>query len=247
MSESEHDIPEVTSEQMVEVDRAMVQDYHIDLVQMMESAGRNLAHLARVRFLAGDPRKRAVVVLAGTGGNGSGALVCARRLHGWGARVQVILAAAAQKLRPVASRQLNILERMGVPVDEADAVAEENTGIWAELIIDGIVGYNLKGTPSSPVAELIRWANQQPAPILALDVPSGLDATTGEVHEPAIRATATLTLALPKSGLQVSGTEAQVGELYLGDIGVPPSVYASPALGLQVEPVFAQDDIVRLR
>ncbi|MFH1636162.1 MAG: NAD(P)H-hydrate epimerase [Chloroflexota bacterium] len=62
------------------VDAAMIETYHIDLIQMMENAGRNLAHLARTRYLAGDPRQREVLILAG-GGNGGGGLVCARRLH----------------------------------------------------------------------------------------------------------------------------------------------------------------------
>jgi len=78
-------IPSLSIEQMVEVDRAMVEDFGTLLLQMMELAGRHLAHLARERFLAGDARGHDVVVLAGTGGNGGGALVCARRLAGWGA------------------------------------------------------------------------------------------------------------------------------------------------------------------
>ena len=65
-------MPDLTTQQMVEVDRAMIEDYRIELVQMMENAGRNLAHLARTRFLDGDPRRRSVVALAGGGGNGGG-------------------------------------------------------------------------------------------------------------------------------------------------------------------------------
>ncbi len=78
------DIPFVTTDQMREVDRAMIDDYGITLLQMMENTGRELARLARSRFLGGDPRASRVEVLAGTGGNGGGGLVCARRLHGWG-------------------------------------------------------------------------------------------------------------------------------------------------------------------
>ncbi|MBN1967580.1 MAG: hypothetical protein JW910_23190, partial [Anaerolineae bacterium] len=85
------DLPWLTAAQMAEVDRAMIEDYRITLVQMMENAGRNLAHLARGCFLDGDPRGTAVVVLAGTGGNGGGALVCARRLHNYGAAVRVLI------------------------------------------------------------------------------------------------------------------------------------------------------------
>lgn len=74
---------------MREVDRAMIEEYHIELIQMMENAGRNLAHLARMPFLGGDPRGYHVVVLAGRGGNGGGGLVCPRRLYNWGANVEV--------------------------------------------------------------------------------------------------------------------------------------------------------------
>ncbi len=83
--------------------------------------------------------------------------------------------------------------------------------------------------------------------MLSFDVPSGVDTTTGTVLVPAIQATATMTLALPKEGLRAPGVEVQVGELYLADIGVPPSLYAEPALDLEVGNLFAESDIIRLR
>ena len=82
--------------------------------------------------------------------------------------------------------------------------------------------------------------------VLSLDAPSGVDTTTGTVFNPAVRATATMTFALPKKGLRASGVDEQVGELYLADIGVPPELYAAPALGLDVPHIFAAADIVRL-
>ena len=88
-------VPGLTTVQMIEVDRAMIEDFRIELIQMMENAGRNLAHLARTRFLGGDPRAKRVIALAGGGGNGGGALVAARRLHNWGAEVTVGLAQSA--------------------------------------------------------------------------------------------------------------------------------------------------------
>ena len=97
------------------------------------------------------------------------------------------------------------------------------------MIVDGVIGYSLKGAPRGAAADLIRWANAQPAPILALDAPSGVDATTGTIFDPAIKATATMTLALPKEGLRTPGVEAHVGELYLADISVPPALYAGAA------------------
>ncbi|MFV2072001.1 MAG: NAD(P)H-hydrate epimerase [Thermoanaerobaculales bacterium] len=236
-------VPWLTTEQMVEIDRAMIEDFNIELVQMMENAGRNLADLARERFLGGDPRAKMVLVMAGTGGNGGGALVCARRLHAWGARVEVFITRRGRDVQPVPAHQLDILRRMGVPVAPAEAVGRAPT---AALVVDGVIGYSLAGAPRGDAGDLIRWANAQDAPVLALDAPSGIDTSTGTIFEPAIRATATMTLALPKEGLGAAGVADHVGELYLADIGVPPSLYAGPALGLEVGSVFATGEIIRL-
>jgi NAD(P)H-hydrate epimerase len=237
------DVPSVTSDQMLEVDRLMVEEYGILLVQMMENAGRGLAHLARRLFLNGDPSGRRVLVLAGTGGNGGGGLVCARRLHSWGAHVQVYTTAPAARFAGVPRHQLAILERIGVPLEVADNEAKLPP---ADIIADALIGYSLSGSPRGVSAALIRAANNHPAPVLALDVPSGIDATTGVAHEPAIRATATLALALPKKGLRAPAARDSAGDLYLGDIGVPPGLYARLPFALDVGQVFATDDIVRL-
>jgi NAD(P)H-hydrate epimerase len=236
-------IPFLTTDQMREVDRAMIEDYGIELIQMMENAGRNLAHLARRRFLAGDPRGRSVVVLAGRGSNGGGGLVCARRLHNWGAEVHVITTHSDEGYRGVPAHQLDALRRMKVAV----ATADEVEGLpQADLIIDAVIGYSLSGAPRGTAAQFIRWANGHGSPILSLDTPSGLDTTTGQIHDPAIRATATLTLALPKAGLRAPEARALVGELYLADIGVPPGLCAGPGLALDVGPIFAREEIIRV-
>jgi NAD(P)H-hydrate epimerase len=237
----EEPVPFLTTEQMVEVDRAMMEDFQIDLVRMMENAGRNLAHLARSRFLGGDPRGKSVVVLAGTGGNGGGALVAARRLHGYGAEVRVAVTAGGDRMTPVPGDQLRILEKLGVSILHKDLPYAA-----VGLIVDGVIGYSLRGDPRGRAAELIQWANDASAPVVALDAPSGLDTTTGTVFKPAIVATATMTLALPKEGLRAEAAERVVGELYLADISVPPALYAREPLGLEVGPIFATADVVRL-
>ena len=258
------DVPFITEEQMREVDRAMVEDLGIQLLQMMEHAGRGLATVARSRFFAGDPRGGRVLVLAGSGGNGGGGLVAARWLHNWGATVQVRMTAPARRMGEVPRDQLQVLQRMGVDVSEVvDATAEPvaephqhfrpNVAVAqppplppADLVLDAIIGYSLRGAPSGAAARAIRAANHHPAPVLALDAPSGVDSTTGAVHEPAIRAAATFTLALPKVGFKQDAARRAVGELYLGDIGVPPELYARPPLKLTVGPIFAQSGTVRL-
>ena len=221
----------------------MVEDYGVLLIQMMENAGRSLAHLSRRRFLNSNPVNRSVVVLAGTGGNGGGGLAAARRLYNWGAAVQVLTTGPADAFTEVPRRQLAALQKLGVPFGEG---GDGMPLPLADLVIDAIIGYSLRGAPTGAAASLIRAANAQAAPVLALDVPSGVDAASGACLEPSVQATATLTLALPKAGLRNEQAKERVGELYLADIGVPPELYANPKLGLDVGPLFAEDDVIRV-
>ena len=224
---SRADVPALTTAQMRDVDRAMIEDVHIELIQMMENAGRNLADLAIARFAPAT-----VVVLAGPGGNGGGGMVAARHLANRGLAVSVVLS-KPDALTLVPAHQADILTRMGVPITEQPQTAA--------LVVDALIGYSLRGSPHGRAAELIEWANALPAPILALDTPSGLDVTTGVAAIPSIEATATLTLALPKVGLLNSPS---VGELYVADISVPALVYQR--LGLAPVQLFRDSAVVRL-
>ncbi len=222
-------IPALTGEQMREVDRIMIEDLGVSLVQMMENAGRNLAELAIRRF-----RPAGVLVLAGPGGNGGGGLVAARHLANRGVQVHVSLSRPAADFAGVPAHQLAVLENMHVPVMEG-ALPE------ADLIVDALIGYSLRGNPRGDTRDLIDGANGAAAPVLSLDTPSGLNVTTGEAARPCVQATATMTLALPKVGLLDA---PQVGELWLADISVPPPVYA--AFGFAVGNMFEEETIVRV-
>ncbi|MDH3944942.1 MAG: NAD(P)H-hydrate epimerase, partial [Anaerolineae bacterium] len=100
------------------------------------------------------------------------------------------------------------------------------------LIIDALIGYGLSGPPNDPVAASIESTNHSRAPILSLDIPSGMNATTGETPGVAINPIRTLTLALPKSGL----SNPVAGELILGDIGIPKEVFEE--IGIQIPSLF---------
>lgn len=231
-------LPALSTEQMREVDRLMIEEYQIDLPKMMENAGRNLALLAK-RMLDCDVADRPIVVLAGRGNNGGGGLAAARHLLNWGAWVQVLLTHRPEKFSGVPAGQLRSLEAMGLPV----AWAEEGWELPpADLVIDAIVGYGLQGPPTGTTETLIQLANSSVAPILSLDAPSGLETTTGQLFTPHIRATATMTLALPKTGLLNAEAVTAVGELYVADISVPPQLYAH--LGLELDPIFAEDTVL---
>jgi len=212
---------------MREVDRLMIDDFHINLLQMMENAGRNLAELSRRAFVPAG-----VLVLAGSGGNGGGGLVAARHLANRGVPVTVALSHDETNLAPVPRHQLDILARMDVTLlDQPER---------ADLVIDALIGYSLRGNPSGRTADLINWANQQDSPVLSLDVPSGLDVTTGTPSKQCVSAAATMTIALPKLGLR----HVQVGDLYVADISVPAALYRQ--LDLDVLVLFRDDTLVKI-
>jgi NAD(P)H-hydrate epimerase len=124
-----------------------------------------------------------------------------------------------RKVKPTTLHQWKILHSMKVPF----TFQPINTKI--RVIIDALLGYNIKGNPRESTAVLIRYANETGKPIVALDLPSGLDPDTGKAFNPCIRATSTLTLALPKTGLMVETARSYVGDIYLADIGIPKEVY----------------------
>lgn len=235
--ENPGEIPVLTTAQMVEVDRLMIEEYQIELIQMMENAGRNLAELAR-RKLGGKVTGKSIACMCGAGNNGGGGLVAARHLHNWGAEVSLVLAFEISRLKDIPAHQFKILTQMGLENNTNPDLAE------AELIIDALIGYGLSGNPRQPVADWIEKANDSGTPILALDSPSGLDTTTGVPGNPCIKATDTLTLALPKTGLITHEVEDFVGELYLADISVPPELYQQ--MGVEVPNLFAEDSIIKV-
>jgi NAD(P)H-hydrate epimerase len=229
-------LPAVTGEQMAAVDRAMVEVLGLDIRQVMETAGRQVAVFAR-RMLGGDPTGQNVAILCGMGGNGGDGMVAARYLQGWGAEVRVILAREPDPERhAVAAHQLAVLRAMGVPADASTSIPAR------DLIIDGLLGFSTQSAPMGSTADLIRAANTAGTPILAIDLPSGLPASTGEPFDPTIRATTTLTLGLPKTGLLVESAHVVVGELWIADISIPLAAYA--AAGIAVGPVFAREEFL---
>ena len=112
------------------------------------------------------------------------------------------------------------------------------------LIIDALTGYRLSGPPRDVLAEMVQAANDVPVPVLALDVPSGLDSTTGEAGPDTLRADATLPLALPKPGLLAAEASVYRGRLYRADIGIPHDLYA--AFGISMPAIFRGESYLAL-
>ncbi|WP_435064653.1 NAD(P)H-hydrate epimerase [Halobaculum sp. EA56] len=229
----------VTADEMREVDRVAVEEVGLAVLQMMEHAGRAFAwHVRDARgSRRADGADDEVVVLAGDGGNGGGGLVCARRLANRGVPVRVVLDRPTADLTGVAEHQHRILDAMGVPVAAGvDALPAADDAV---VVADALVGYGLSGALRSPAREYVERANASPGPVVSLDVPSGLDATTGEAAGPAVVPDRTVTLALPKTGLDAVG-----GRLFLADLTIPATVY--DRLGIDYRYPFGDDDWVEL-
>jgi NAD(P)H-hydrate epimerase len=232
-----NNMPVVTREQMVEVDRLMIEEYGIMLLQMMENAGRSLAKLTS-ELLSGVVQGKRIAVLCGGGNNGGGGMAAARHLTNWGADVQVALAVPAEKLKDAPAHQMRILRAMGINISD-----DFPSGDF-DLMIDALIGYGLRGAPRGNIAQWIQEANHGVVPVLSLDIPSGLDADTGSPLGDCIRADTTLTLALPKVGMREDGASEYLGELYVGDISVPTRLLRG--IGIDMEHLFTSSPIVKV-
>jgi NAD(P)H-hydrate epimerase len=226
----------VDAKEMKELDRTTIEDYGIDVLSLMENAGTAVAVLC-CRLL-GDVGGKRIACLAGKGNNGGDGLVAARRLGNWGAEVCVVTPFGKSEMGAMATRQLDPLVTMAVPVRGPDADLKS-----FDMLIDALLGYSSTGSPRDPIAGLIRRANGSGVRIVAVDIPSGLDPNDGTPGDPCIVAEATITLALPKLGFLNSLSKKHVGDLYLGDVSIPQAVYRG--LGQDVTP-FGRDQVCKL-
>ncbi|MFA4967274.1 MAG: NAD(P)H-hydrate epimerase [Candidatus Margulisiibacteriota bacterium] len=207
----------VTAEEMAELDRRAIQDLHIPSLTLMENAGRLTAQEA-AKLSPG----RKIAVICGKGNNGGDGFVAARYLLEMGFDVLVVLIGKAEEAKH--DPKVNI-ERLKVPINEAaDAASFEVMKpkiADSDLIIDAIFGIGLNADLKPPYNAIVTWLNSLDKPILAVDVPSGLNATTGKIMGTAIKAVKTITFAAPKTGFYKADGLGCVGEVRVADIGIP--------------------------
>lgn len=219
-------IPAITAGQMCTLRELSAQAGGPGMPEITENAGRSLCGLV-LESLGPDWVDAHVVVLAGTGDVAAGGICAARHLVNRKAEVTVILA-DPRGLTALALEQMRVYAASG----GREAGVSELQNWSADLVVDALAQSDLRSAPDSGAAKLIQWANGCRAPIISLDVPAGLDSTTGDAHDFHIRATKTLTLALPKTGL----SPAHTGELLLADVGLPSVVIAR--LGVKYDSPF---------
>lgn len=232
-------VPEVDAATMMAVDRIATDELGIGLPQLMENAGRELATLVRL-LLAGDAAGRRVLVLAGTGNNAGGGMVAARRLASWGADVTVVFARPIGRLRPGPCSQLESLiasgARLGVAGHDVPHPAVASLALGAAVVVDALIGYTLDGAPDETYQPLIGVTSLTDGRVVSLDLPSGIDASSGERPGAAVQADVTLALALPKVGSGRGQGRRCAGQRLAADIGIPPAAYAR--LGIKVGNIY---------
>ncbi|RMF09328.1 MAG: NAD(P)H-hydrate epimerase [Candidatus Neomarinimicrobiota bacterium] len=242
--------PTVTAREMAEVDRIMTEDLAISLDQMMELAGRNLADLAG-RFLTkrnSRPAHSRILLLAGSGHNGGGGLTAARHLLNRGLRVDLLVSTSPDRLKPATRRRyhtLAALRRLQKNPRVAFLPSFPSLDPYA-IIIDALIGYHLSGEPHGIIRTWIETLKRQPRGrsfLLSLDVPSGFQSRSGTFSAVHLSPDVTLTLGLPKTGMDSSSFRHHSRHLYLADIGIPAEVYGR--LGLGVDPALFQGKSVR--
>jgi hydroxyethylthiazole kinase-like uncharacterized protein yjeF len=222
-------LPTLTSRQVAEVDLLAHDRFGISVDWLMEAAGWQVARFCRGR----------TAVVCGVGNNAGDGLGAARHLHRWG-RLASVSCVDAGRLRGAAARERDALGRLGVDISE-ELVLED-----AEIVLDAIFGTGLSRAPEGKFAAWIEAINGSRARVIAIDVPSGLDADTGLAYAPTVRAHTTVTLGLAKPGLLDGDGPPMAGEIWLADIGVPLEAYAE--LGISVpHNLFAEHDTVRLK
>jgi len=217
-----------TAAQMREMDRRTLEDYGVPSIVLMENAALRVVDVINERF--GPLMGKRIAVVCGKGNNGGDGLAIARHLDTrFGADVIVWLAADPAAFTGDAAVNCSIAENFGLHMNLFGAPSDSPIigGRGDSFIVDALLGTGTKGAVTGPLGKIIMRMNFASVPIISVDVPSGLNADTGEVNGACVKATLTVTFALPKIGLLVYPGAEYVGELIVADIGMPRLVMAA--------------------
>lgn len=216
----------VNSSEMARIDRKTIEDIGIPGMVLMENAARGAAAFYQEEIP--DLTKCRIAVIAGSGNNGGDGFVLARLFSEKGAKVRVICLRPPEKIHGDARANYEILLQLNIAITVWDEKEDFNSQFKlireSDVIIDAILGTGLNSEVRGLFREVIEAVNQLDIPVLAVDIPSGVDAGTGRVLGVAIRAKATATFALPKIGQVLDPGEEYVGTLKVVDIGIPACV-----------------------
>jgi len=223
-----------TAEQMRDFDRRAEREFGVPSIVLMENAGRHVSEA--IRHMLRSVRGKRIAVVAGTGNNGGDGFVAARHLRDAGAEASVFLLGDPAEVKGEAKINLDMLLETGFTVKSVQSASEIEVPLThSDAIVDAIFGTGLHGEVRGLTADVIQAINASGRPVVAVDVPSGLDADTGRILGVCVNAERTVTFALPKIGLLTYPGASCVGELVVADIGIPDQLYDEVAVELPSE------------
>lgn len=225
MSTNPSDDLVLTRHQVRQCDAIAIERFGIDGLVLMENAGAAAARIIHSRLI--NPAKAKVLILAGTGNNGGDGFVVARHLANVSVSVSVIICGLRDRIKGDALANLQIVEKMNFPViclDQIDTKKVVSTiqsfAQDPDIIVDALLGTGTVGPPRQPIRSVIETINQLAKPVIALDIPSGLDCDTGQPLELAIKAGHTITFAAMKKGFLAPAAKLFTGDITVASIGV---------------------------
>ncbi len=238
--------PVLTADAMREADRRTMTEVGIPGRVLMETAGRAACDAMEARY--GPLAGRDVLVLAGKGNNGGDGFVVARVLHARGARVRVVPLASEDDASEDAAANLAVLRRLADDRLRLDAFEDAGRVAAArppDVVVDALLGIGVAGALREPIRTLAAWMNRQAAPVVALDVPTGLDSDTGRATEDTVRADLTVTMAALKAGLLLGDGPRVAGEVVVAEIGIPAGLLAEVAPAVRATDAWVAERLPR--
>ena len=213
-------IPVVTAKEMQSLDKRTIEGMGIPGLVLMENAAMGVVYVIE-EILSGCVKGRIVRIYCGTGNNGGDGFAVARHLMNRGAKLEVLLVGAKDKLTPDAKANHDWFLEMGGKVTYIEKERELAFSQPADIAIDALLGTGLQCAAQGIVAKAIEAINKQECRVVAVDIPSGVEGSSGKVLGPAVKAEVTVTMGLPKVGLMVPPGRNFAGEVKIIDIGIP--------------------------
>lgn len=212
-----------TAQQMREIDHQTIHQYGVPEIALMENAGGEVSKVI-VQMLESVAGKK-ICIFAGTGNNGGDGFVAARHLINQKAKVKVFIFGDQNRMKPSARINLDILKNMGLDIlhveSERDWDKVKIALAFSDCFVDALLGTGFNGAVRPEMEKIINMMNGMGKPIVAVDIPSGVEANTGCVRTTAIQAMTTVSFGLPKMGLFLYPGAAHTGEILIADIGIP--------------------------
>jgi hydroxyethylthiazole kinase-like uncharacterized protein yjeF len=214
----------VSAEKMAEIDKRAREEYGLSQEYLMERAGESVARIVLKNIPPGSSKD--IMVICGKGNNGGDGFVAARYLARMNSeKVRVYFSGSDSVSQGAAFENLKKAEAFGISLKDLSSVQDDIPGTGNELIvIDALLGIGCRGPMTGSFADIAKKINTLGAEVYSVDVPSGLNATTGEVLGECFRASTTVTFGLPKTGFYKGQGPDFCGRISLVDIGFPPEL-----------------------